>query len=183
MIIATFRTLYICFKCTQLTVHKIFFKRIFSYLIYTKFYKRMYLLFWVHKESVHFTYCKEMFLVFTMGVQKFHFTISFICMSCPCVLIYLIIVFPMLFYICKNSCTYSILISLLLCSSFLLSFACAPVTSLCHTGGAPMAPLCLHWRCPCDPSLSTLRCLCDPVFVHTGGAPVTLSLSTLAVPL
>ncbi len=114
-----------------------------------------------------------------MGVLNFHFTT----MSCPCVLIYLIIVFPMLFYICKNSCTYRILISLLLRSSFLLSFAYAPLTSLYHTGGAPMTPLCSHWRCPCDPSLSTLRCPCDPVFVHTVGAPGTLSLSTLSVPL
>ncbi len=40
-----------------------------SDLIYTKFYKRMYLLFECIKKvySVHCTYCKEMFLEFTMG--------------------------------------------------------------------------------------------------------------------
>jgi hypothetical protein len=34
-----------------------------------------------------YAYCKEMFLVFTMGVSNFHLPL------CPCVLIYLIIVF------------------------------------------------------------------------------------------
>ncbi len=123
----------------------------------------MYLLFWVHKESVHCTYCKEMFLVFTMEVPNFHLPL------CPFHVssyVYLIIVFPMLFYTCKKSGTYCILISLLSSSSFLLAFACAPVTLslstlavplwplFVHTGGAPVTPLCPHWRCPCGPIYS-----------------------------